>query len=489
MLKYITQNNFIYIFFLILPFILIHNFFDINYYYLNKDFPFFLNPYSANLFYWDIYSNSNEGNQIDIIYYFQDLLILIYSYTSLHPIIANVFNKLFLVIPMLANYIILTKIISSYNLKNKYIYIFFIISLPLFNNYQHFFNLGLMGLLLLIYSYSNNLFINNFNKFSINIILSTQLVLLYPRFIVPFIFVIFAYILKNKSYFFHKIKNIFLLLVIFFLLNIFSIFTFIDKFFFKNDSLYNPSIINIKNSNHYNFINFFDTFSFYYLDIISLIIFLVIITILLIRNFQNKKNLNLNIFFLIVVIAIKFLLFYYYKFYNNIIFINNPHIYFTITDICLLFILLNTELFKKKFIYIFFLSLFYISFTLSKINFSDQFHNIKPVYFSLHQQLKENDLYNKKIILISNNISRINSADDQLNIFNLSRTFTNSKIFTYNKSIFCDLSLISTSMIDKYEYIFLDTFDIDNTSFMNCYSDYLNLSHSFDNFYVYKINS
>ena len=122
----------------------------------------------------------------------------IFSLSSNNLILANIINKLALISPLLTNYYILFKICQKYDSSKTYLLIFLIISLPLFSNYQFFFNLGLMGLLLFIYSYFNNLFIKNYNYFLINLILSIQLTLLYPRFLIPYFIIMIAYIFKSN---------------------------------------------------------------------------------------------------------------------------------------------------------------------------------------------------------------------------------------------------------------------------------------------------
>ena len=295
----------------------------------------------------------------------------IFSLASNNLILANITNKLALIFPLVTNYYILFKICHKYDSPKKYLLIFLIISLPLFNSYQLFFNLGLMGILLIFYSYLNNLFIKNYNYFLINLILSIQLTLLYPRFLIPYFIIMIAYIFKSKINLKKDVKKIIYTISIFFILNFFSIFTVIHKIFFTSDNFYNPSISSMKSINHYNFIDFFDTFAFIHLNSLSLVIYFLIIFFLIFYNFLNIDNSYEKIKFFFIIILIKFLLFYYYKYFNHFVLINNPHIYFTISDIfIILYLIIFNFNYRKIFSLVILISLylsFFISFYFKKI--------------------------------------------------------------------------------------------------------------------------
>jgi hypothetical protein len=487
MSKFINQNSF-FLFIVLLPFLFIPNFFSVNFFFINKDFPFFLNSYPIKPFYWDIYSNSNNGYPIDIFYYFQNLFMYIFSLASNNLILANIINKLALIIPLLTNYYILFKICHKYDSSKKYLLILLIISLPLFNNYQLFFNLGLMGILLFFYSYLNNLFIKNYNYFLINLILSIQLTLLYPRFLIPYFIITIAYIFKSKINLKTDFKKIFNTILIFFILNFFSIFTVIHKIFFTSGNLYNPSISSMKSVNHYNFIDFFDTFAFIHLNSLSLVIYFLIIVFLIFYNFLNIENFYEKIKNVFIIILIKFLLFYYYKYSNHFVLINNPHIYFTISDIFIILYLLKFNFNYKKIFSIVILICLYLSFFLSVFLFHKNFLYINSDYFLIKEKLISNNLHNEKMNIVASSTSKINNSDDQLNLFLLSRTFHKANLFEFDQhSNLCNLSIISWSEIYNYKYIFIDENEIDLEFFLKCFSDNLSIKFSFNNFHIYKI--
>lgn len=487
MLKFINQNS-IFLFVVFLPFLFIPNFFNVNFFFINKDFPFFLNSYSIKPFYWDIYSNSNKGYPIDIFYYFQNLLLHIFSLASNNLILANIINKLALIFPLLTNYYILLKICYKYDSSKKYLLIFLIISLPLFTNYQLFFNLGLMGILLILYSYLNNLFIKNYNYFLINLILSIQLTLLYPRFLVPYFIIIVAYIFKSKINLKKDLKKIIIAISIFFILNFFSIFTVIHKIFFTSGNFYNPSISSIKSVNHYNFIDFFDTFAFIHLNSSSLVIYFLIVVFLIFYNFLNIDNSYEKIKIFLIIILIKFLLFYYYKYFNHFILINNPHIYFTISDIFILYLIVFNSNYRKIFSIIILITL-YLSFFLSVFLFHKNFQYINSDYFLIKEKLISNNLHHEKMNIVASSTSKINNSDDQLNLFLLSRTFHKANLFEFEQNLsLCNHSIISWSEIHNYNYIFIDENEIDLEFFLKCFSDNLSIKLSFNNFHIYKIN-
>ena len=248
------------------------------------------------------------------------------------------------------------------------------------------------------------------------------------------------------------------------------------------------SISSLKSINPYNFIDFFDTFSFVYLNPLSLFIYFTIIIFLIFYNFLNIDNFYKKIKKIFIIVLIKFLIFYYYKYSNNFVLINNPHLYFTISDIFIILYLVKFNFNYKKIYSIVILLCLYLSFFLSVFLFKENFQYINSDYFLIKEKLISNNLHNEKMNILVSNTSKINNSDDQLNLFSLSRTFRKTNLFNFNhKTNFCNPSIISWSKIHKYKHIFIDENEIDLGTFLKCFSENLSIIFSFKNFHIYEI--